>query len=195
MAERERMLDFYQSNINAEALRRVYQQFGCKIAVPTSLNKYEKKDNSLWITNGSAQIRQDIVIYTTPYHSTDQLTHEAIMARRDSVMKTNMPGGVEGSYMGTEYRHLPPVTNFVTHHNAWCAETRGLWKMKNGEHMGGPFISLTRVDEMNMQIITIEGFVFAPGKDKRNPLRQLEAMLYSLLLPHEVNEVVITAKK
>ena len=117
------------------------------------------------------------------------------MARRDSVMKANMPGGVEGSYMGTEYRHLPPVTNFVTHHNAWCAETRGLWKMKNGEHMGGPFISLTRVDEMNMQIITIEGFVFAPGKDKRNPLRQLEAMLYSLILPHEVNEVVITAKK
>ena len=41
MAERERMIDFYQSNINAEALRRVYQQFGSKIAVPTSMNKYE----------------------------------------------------------------------------------------------------------------------------------------------------------
>ena len=53
----------------------------------------------------------------------------------------------------------------------------------------------TRVDEMNMQIITIEGFVFAPKYDKRNPLRQLEAMIYSLLLPHEVNEVVITVKK
>ena len=47
---------------------------------------------------------------------------------------------------------------------------------------------------MNMRIITIEGFVFAPGKDKRNPIRQIDAMLYSLLLPHEVNEVVITAK-
>lgn len=195
MAERERMIDFYQSNINAEALRRVYQQFGSKIAVPTSMNKYEKKDNFLWITNGSALIRQDIVIYTTPYKSIDDLTHESIMARRDSVMKANMPGGVEGSYMGTEYRYLPPVTNFVTHNNAWCAETRGLWKMKNGEHMGGPFVSLTRVDEMNMQIITIEGFVFAPKYDKRNPLRQLEAMIYSLRLPHEVNEVVITAKK
>ena len=194
MAERERMVDFYRSNINADALRRVYQQFGCKIAMPTSMNKFEKKENFLWITNGSALIRQDIVIYTTPYKSIDDLTHEAIMARRDSVMKANMPGGVEGSYMGTEYRFLPPVTNFVTHNNAWCAETRGLWKMKEGEHMGGPFVSLTRVDEMNMQIITIEGFVFAPKYDKRNPLRQLEAMLYSLLLPHEVNEVVITAK-
>ena len=66
--------------------------------------------------------------------------------------------------------------------------------MMNGEHMGGPFVSLTRVDEMNMRIITIEGFVFAPGKDKRNPIRQIDAMLYSLLLPHEVNEVVITTK-
>lgn len=193
-AERERMVDFYRNNINAEALRRVYSQFGCKIALPTSLNKFTQKDNFLWITNGSAQIRQDIVIYSTPYISTDQLTHEAIMARRDSVMQINMPGGFEGSYMGTEYRYLPPVTNFVTHNNAWCAETRGLWKMLNGEHMGGPFVSLTRVDEMNMRIITIEGFVFAPGKDKRNPIRQIDAMLYSLLLPHEVNEVVITAK-
>jgi hypothetical protein len=193
-AERERMVDFYRNNINAEALRRVYSQFGCKIALPTSLNKFTQKDNFLWITNGSAQIRQDIVIYSTPYTSTDQLTHEAIMARRDSVMQINMPGGFEGSYMGTEYRYLPPVTNFVTHNNAWCAETRGLWKMLNGEHMGGPFVSLTRVDEMNMRIITIEGFVFAPGKDKRNPIRQIDAMLYSLLLPHEVNEVVITAK-
>ena len=61
--------------------------------------------------------------------------------------------------------------------------------------MGGPFVSLTRIDEMNMQIITIEGFVFAPKYDKRNPLRQLEAMIYSLRLPHEVNEVVITAPK
>jgi hypothetical protein len=193
-AERERMVDFYRNNINAEALRRVYSQFGCKIALPTSLNKFTQKDNFLWITNGSAQIRQDIVIYSTPYTSTDQLTHEAIMARRDSVMQINMPGGFEGSYMGTEYRFLPPVTNFITHNNAWCAETRGLWKMKNGEHMGGPFVMLTRVDEMNMQIITIEGFVFAPKYDKRNPIRQIDAMLYSLLLPHEVNEVVITAK-
>ena len=38
MAERERMVDFYRSNINADALRRVYQQFGCKIAMPTSMN-------------------------------------------------------------------------------------------------------------------------------------------------------------
>ena len=49
MAERERMIDFYQSNINAEALRRVYQQFGCKIALPTSLNKYEEKASIWWV--------------------------------------------------------------------------------------------------------------------------------------------------
>ena len=194
-AERGRMIDFYQNNINAEALSRVYAKFGCKIALPTSMNKYDEKENFLWITNGSGLIRQDIVIYTTPYNSVDNLTHEAIMARRDSVMKANMPGGIEGSYMGTEYRFLPPITEFITHNGAWCAETRGLWKMKEGEHMGGPFISLTRIDEMNMQIITIEGFVFAPKYDKRNPLRQIEAMLYTLKLPHEVNEIVISAKQ
>ncbi len=193
-AERERMMDYYKGNINHEALKLVNSKFGCNIALPSSLNKYNHGENFMWISNGSGTINQNIVIYTTPYYSKGQLTHEAIMARRDSVMQANIPGSVEGSYMGTEYRFEPPVTKFINRKNSWCAETHGLWKMCNGQSMGGPYVSHTLIDEMNMQIITIEGFVFAPGKSKRNPLRQVEAMVYSTLLPFEINEITVSAK-
>ena len=43
-----------------------------------------------------------------------------------------------------------------------------------GDCMGGPFVSHTVGD------ITAEAFLFAPGKKKRNQLRQLEAALYTL---------------
>lgn len=194
-AERERMMSYYKANINNEALMRTFKQFGCQVAVPTSLNKYSEGTDFLWMTNGNAtRVRQDVIIYSVPYYSEKQLTHEAIIARRDSVLKVNMPGGVKGSYMGTELRYEPPVTKFIKVNDSWAAETRGLWKMFAGESMGGPFVSLTRIDEANMRIITIEGFVFAPGKDKRNPLRQMDAMVYSVKLPHEINAVEVTAK-
>ncbi len=193
-AERARMMDFYKTNINPEALKLVDQQFGCRIAVPSSLNKYKAGEDFMWISNGSSVVNQNFIIYSTPYNSENQLTHEAIMARRDSVLKANIPGSVVGSYMGTEYRWEPPTTKIVEVNDAWCAETRGLWRMCEGEAMGGPFASLTRIDEMNNRIITVEGFIFAPSRDKRNPIRQIDAMLYSLKLPHEINEVTITNK-
>jgi hypothetical protein len=36
--------------------------------------------------------------------------------------------------------------------------------------------------------------VFAPGRDKLNNIRQMEAMVYSLRLPQEINEITVTAK-
>jgi hypothetical protein len=58
---------------------------------------------------------------------------------------------------------------------------RGLWRVENN-FMGGPFISLSTYDEVNNRIITIEGEVFAPKFDKREYLRELEAIIFSLKL-------------
>ena len=59
--------------------------------------------------------------------------------------------------------------------------------MINGSAMGGPFVSHTRLDEINQRVIMIEGFVYGAGSKKRNALRQVEAVLYSMQLPQEIN--------
>lgn len=51
--------------------------------------------------------------------------------------------------------------------------------------MGGPFVSHARVDRANGRIIVVEGFVYNPGKLKRDQIRKLNAALYSLQLPSE----------
>ena len=55
---------------------------------------------------------------------------------------------------------------------------RGLWEME-GDNMGGPFVSRRVKARDGKSMLTIEGFIFAPGKNKRNALRQLEASLLS----------------
>jgi len=181
-AERERMHNYYVENLNTTANYTVDSLFGINLAIPTSLNKYKYGNHFLWISNGSAVSNQNIVVYSTPYTSTDQLTNEALLARRDSVMCANIPGEIAGSYMGTELKHLYPATKFINHNGKWAAETRGLWRMQNGACMGGPFVALTVIDEVHQQILTVEGFVFAPSRDKRNLLRQMDAMVYSLVI-------------
>ena len=46
----------------------------------------------------------------------------------------------------------------------------------------------TRLDEKNQRIITAEIFVYSPDKMKRNLVRQMEASLYTLKLPNEVQQ-------
>ena len=92
--------------------------------------------------------------------------------------------------MGTETKHFPPVSRYVSAlrdsiGGFYAVETRGLWRLEDGEAMGGPFVSLTRLDQVNGRVVTAEAFLFAAGQKKRNALRQQEAILYTLKMPNE----------
>lgn len=194
-AERERMKNYYIANISHEVNQRIYDTFDCQLALPTSMKRIKRGENFMWISNGSVEANQNIVIYTVPYYSKEQLTPEAILARRDSVMKANIPGEVKGSYMATELNHMYPETRAINFNDEWAAETRGLWKVKEGGAMGGPFVSLTTVDMLNKRVLTVEGFVFAPSREKRNLLRQMDAMVYSLITPQRVQVTVTNCEE
>jgi PAS domain S-box-containing protein len=52
-----------------------------------------------------------------------------------------------------------------------------------GDFMGGPFVSYTFLDPKYKRIVTIDGYVYFPGQDKKNLLRQVEAIIYSFRIP------------
>ncbi len=196
--ERERSIVMGKSYLNKKAMDEVEKMFGIQIDLPTELSKSQKATDFYWLTNDHARIRKDLVIYSYPYTDKRMLTKEFLIASRDSVMKANIPGEFEGSYMGTELKHDDPRFRAINVNDTYCAELTGLWRMFNGGSMGGPFFSHTRVDEVNHRVITVEGFVFAPGSKKRNHIRQLEAVIYTTRLPQERNalkEVSVVAGK
>ena len=100
-------------------------------------------------------------------------------------MRANIPGFKEGVYMSTD--SLLTDVRPINVQNSYTMEARGLWRMK-GDFMGGPYVSHTRLDEKNQRIITAEIFVYSPDKMKRNLVRQMEASLYTLKLPNEVQQ-------
>ncbi|OIP84318.1 MAG: hypothetical protein AUK44_02985 [Porphyromonadaceae bacterium CG2_30_38_12] len=197
-SERERQIAFNKSYINDNAKTEIEKQFGIQIDIPQGISKATQKKDFYWITNDQAGTRQDILIYAYPYTNKSQFTKAALIVKRDSILKANIPGELKDSYMGTELKYADPIFQEIWVNKNYCAELRGLWRMMHGAAMGGPFYSHSRLDEINQRVITMEAFVFAPGKNKRNAMRQLEAVIFTAKLPQEINaikEVSVVAPK
>lgn len=190
-AELDRNIEVLKSNKNKDLMDMVYKKFGISILIPAHINKYKVSENAIWVSTGTREARQDLLIYSTPYSNQNQLNEENLLRLRDSIAGKMIPGPVANSYMSTEYKYDKPVYKAIAMDDNFCAEIRGLWRMKGNTLMGGPFVSHSRVDEINQKIITIEGFVYAPSVKKRTHIRQLESLLYTVKLPVMLNDVVI----
>lgn len=166
------------------ALKKDHQ---LSVTVPEGFDLKENKADFVWLQlnrmrkQGKREhdVNQDIFIYTYPYTDDSTFTMEYLINKRDSICKHHVPGAVPGSYLATQYEYQPPQGEETMYNEQFAVEMRGLSKMV-GDHRGGPFISLTTLDEKNNRIITVEGTVFAPNFKKREYLRELEAILYSL---------------
>lgn len=186
--ELTRQIRFYRANTNKDA-RAWLQKQGYDMLIPEDFITIAS-DSVLWCCNNKGPMRKDILVYSYPYTAQEQFSNEAIIAKRNAIMGQRVSAQVEGSHMGTEFKHFPPVSRQVpalrdTVGGFYAVETRGLWKMLDGEAMGGPFVSLTRLDQVNGRVVTAEVFLYAPGQKKRNAMRQIEAILYTLKMPNE----------
>ena len=159
--------------------------FGCDIWVDAELANSKTGDDFFWASTNTGTADRNFVMYSYPYTDKDTFTKEYFVHKRDSVMKANIPGFKEGVYMSTD--SLLTDVRPINVQNSYTMEARGLWRMK-GDFMGGPYVSHTRLDEKNQRIITAEIFVYSPDKMKRNLVRQMEASLYTLKLPNEVQQ-------
>ena len=192
--ELARQTAFYRANTNKDA-RAILNQQGYDILIPEDFivikNEQMSDDTQvLWCCNNKGPMRKDIVIYSFPYTDQNQFSNASIIDTRNAILGQLVTAQVEGSHMGTEFKHFPPLTRSVpalrdTIGGFYAMETRGLWKILDGEAMGGPFVSLTRLDQVNGRVVTAEAFLFAAGQKKRNALRQIEAILYTLKMPNE----------
>ena len=143
----------------------------------------------LWCCNNKGSMRRDLVVYSYPYTDAKTFTYDYLNTKRDNVLSRVVSASVEGSYMGTEYKVMPPVMRTIMVQNdEQATEIRGLWRILNGEAMGGPYVSHTRLDQVNGRVVTAEAFLYGAGQKKRTALRQAEAILYTLQLPQDTIE-------
>ncbi|MFB6342138.1 DUF4837 family protein [Saccharicrinis sp. FJH62] len=181
--ERERFLANYRKFSNKELMQKVKDTIGVDMLIPNDFTRYSFQDNFVWMLAKSNDYMKYIAIYSYDYKSQNQLSEKNLVATRDSVMRANIPGSRPGSYMSTGMFYPPVLTQFMDH-GKYVAELRGIWETVN-DMMGGPFVSQTRIDEPSNRIVTVEVFLYAPEQNKRNTLRELESLLYTVKMADE----------
>jgi hypothetical protein len=179
-AERERLMNIFRPTAKASLMEELRTHMGISMLIPEGFFMAKKADGFIWIRKETADLSQAIMAWHTPYRDTSDLSRSRLLAVRDSIVAKHIPGPVQGSFMSTDKQFIPPVTwrtdQFVAD---FAVEMRGMW-LVIGDFMGGPFLSYTIVNPKTGNLLTVEGYVYAPNKNKRDLLRQMEALLYSL---------------
>ena len=196
-AEMNREIENLRERHNPDVSRLAEEILDVDIWVPWELNKFKTGKDFLWASTNVGKKDMNLVLYSYPYTDKNTFTLDYFLQKRDSVMKANIPGGPKGSYMTTNHDYVYVEDGTVRGKYAQIA--RGLWRVQ-GDRMGGPFVSHSRVDEANGRIVVAEAFIYAPESLKRDLLRRMEAALYTLQLPqqegvknisYELDEIVI----
>lgn len=109
----EQMEETY-SSVVMDVLKKNHQ---LSLNVPEEMVYYKDTTDFFWTTNNASTGRMDVVVYTFPYTDPNTFTPEYLVAKRDSVMKANLPGAFPGSYMATETKYFDVDYSAITVHD------------------------------------------------------------------------------
>ncbi len=177
-AEKERLTMNYKKFYEKGVYNVLNKEYGLTMKVPPGFAITEQEEDFIWFKYDTPEIQQGIIVYSFSYTSDSAFTVNYLLPIRDKILKANIPGPTEGSYMATEKR-FEQIFNILEHNGNYASEMRGLWRVEN-DFMGGPYVSLAELDATNQRVVVAFGYVYAPSKDKRNLLSQVEAMIYSM---------------
>lgn len=175
-AEITRLQASYKNHIASDVVKRIRKKFGIKVNIPANYKLFTDTTDFAWISFETPNMTQSILIYSRPYINTSQWKKDYLINYRNFIGKKYVPGPRKNSYMTTESEM--PIEYRVGQDslNHYYAIAKGLWKVQN-DFMGGPFISYSFLNKEETKLITLEGFVYNPKKDKRKYMMQLEAII------------------
>ncbi len=158
-----------------------FKKQGYHFKIPRNYRKVEVKGDFLWYRhridgNGNSM---EIVSYVVPISSKEDEEGKTIIKNRNHIGEKYLRGETEDSYAITEEAYTPHIFP-VKLAGKDAFETRGKWEIKGPYMAAGPFINYTVVDKKRNRLIVVEGFVYAPGKNKRDYMFELEAIAKTL---------------
>lgn len=185
-AELDRAIRMNRKHKEGIVVEKIRKMFDVHIDIPRGYSLRGTSGDSLLVTSFEyPTATQGVAVYSYPYSGKSDFELPNLIRQRNNYMK-NIPGPSGTSYMKTVDAYLPEVTYKRINGRFW-AEVRGFWDLE-GDYMGGPMISWSTLDQRNNRVVTIDCYVYSPKYNKRDLLRGLEALIYSVRLPEPEEE-------
>lgn len=177
-AEQGRLMKYYTKYPDAKIFNKLKSKYGYILRVPTGYNINKDTLGFVWISSETSKNSKGMFVYSYDYNSQEQFSLKNIVAKRNNLLKSFVPGPLPKSYMTTASTDYCTIRK-VAVDSCYAVEVRGLWKV-DGDYMGGPFVSLSILDEKRQKVVCVDGYVYSPNEDKRNMLRKVEAVMNTL---------------
>jgi hypothetical protein len=176
------MAKAFDKDCNYELVKRVQDKYGFTFSLPKEFSWAKEDGDFLWLRKETKDFGLGILVNVMPYRDEHQFDTAKIYNRLDTMMKREVPGPAEGSYMATE-RRVALESRVVDFDGVkYCVETRGLWRLF-GDFMGGPFVSYSILSPDGKQLVELTGYVYCPRFNKRDYLMQVDGICRSITWP------------
>ena len=159
---------------------RLRDRFKISMDVPVGYKYVLDENNFLWLKKDNISGNQSILIYQVPQTCLKRNSNpiDNIIKMRDSIGDLYIHGTVENSKMITEQGFAPYLT-MITLDGKKTYHTKGTWELKN-DFMAGPFINYAIEDTASKRLLIVEGFCYAPSKNKRDLVHELRAIIQTI---------------
>jgi hypothetical protein len=166
-----------------ESDKVIERKFNVAMDIPPDYRLVVQRRKFLWFKKEIVSGSTSIIIYQVPEAIMGTPSVGKIIDVRDSLGKRYIHGTKPNTDMATENSYSPYFSNLaIDGHRAF--ETRGTWQLNN-DFMSGPFLNYCIYDAKRRVYIMAEGFCYAPSREKRELMFELEAILKTLRFPNQ----------
>lgn len=171
----KRLRYYFSQNEDMQVQKKIEQLFGIRLKISRQYTIAREEEDFLWLRYKTVKNDRFIMIYKTLNSS---LEEDSLIAMRNKFTREYIPGAVAGAYPIVAEKLGFPIVEPTTINGKSGVEMRGLWETVN-DKMGGPFYSFTFQNKSG-ELVTVDGFVYAPQEEKRDYIREVESIVKSL---------------
>jgi hypothetical protein len=176
-AERERLTEWLTRSAGRNKSIVTSEDRSYEIIMPAGYRKDFSREGVMIISAETPKTTQSVIISVSEKTS-PRIGCIEFADMTEKVMSAEIKGPDGGSFMVIE-KQMPVSCRSFRRNDVDYIEMRGLWTLEGG-YMGGPFISYAFIDPVTTKAVVVVGFVYAPDDDKRELLRQVEALMYTV---------------
>ncbi len=180
----------YAQKENKGLTDALMSRYGYELMIPDDyvLVEENEEDNLTWLRKDIEEGgTMNLVFRDYTYTDQSQLAQENVMAIRSDYGKRYVKTNTVGSYMQNNSTDLPIYDYTREIDGQYAREYRGIWEMTD-DFIGGSFATYMIHNKFNDRLYYVDCWVFAPGKDKRDLMQQLEYMVSSINFIEEIGE-------
>lgn len=179
---KESEIKILQDKIKQDSLfdiKPIADKFNIRLNIPVKYKMVLKGKKFIWLKKEITSGNLSLIFYQIPITSVKDNNNavKSITRIRDSIGRIYIHGAVPRTRMMTEPAFSPYLSKTKIYSKE-AFETKGNWELLH-DFMSGPFVNYAIVDKPNNRILVIEGFCYAPSKQKRDLMFELEAIIKS----------------